>query len=69
MERGHDLMRLLEATVWTDVLLLLVAVLPLMVESKCGERSAEAVALELPDEGPILLPVRIEATPASLPRR
>jgi len=51
-----------------DVLLLLLAVLPLVAEGKPGRRSDEAVALGLRGEGPIPLPVRIEAGPVSLPR-
>ena len=54
---------------WMDVLLLLVAVLPLVVEGEAGGRSVEAVAPGLPDEPPIPLPVRTEAVPASLSHR
>jgi hypothetical protein len=54
---------------WMDVLLLLAAVLPLMAERQSGGRKPEAVALELPGDVSIPLPVQIEAAPASLLRR
>jgi hypothetical protein len=54
---------------WVDVLLLLVAVLPLLVENQSDRSHSGSNELAVPEEFPILSPIRIEAAPAGQPRQ
>jgi hypothetical protein len=54
---------------WVEALLLLAAVLPLLVESKCNGPRDEPNTFVAPEQFPILSPIQIEAARASQPRQ
>jgi hypothetical protein len=54
---------------WMDVLLLLIAVLPLIAENRPDALRAGATAFGAPEQRPILSTIQIEASPASQLRR
>ncbi len=54
---------------WMDLVLILVAVLPLFAEGKSRPRSSESVAFRLADQTPKFSLVRLEAAPTGRPRQ